>query len=175
MQKLNNILTVDPGEHTGWAFWSGDLCPAVGQINLSHSKNIIIQEDELVYLWKRFTNLLTELRPKLLYLEGVEFWEGSLKSVTAAKRQNLFKLSYLVGGYMQSAISAGIPTKLLPARVWKGQMSNQILKEKVYRINRQRYDSDHILNAVGIGLSRLGLFLNTRTMPNKVSKVKLCK
>jgi len=172
MQYLTDALSIDPGDHTGWAIWKGDLRPEVGQINLSHAKNIKTLEQELTYLWIRFASLLDEVKPNLVLLEGVEFWEGSFKSITAAKRQNLSKLSYLVGGYANEALARGIKSRILPAREWKGQMSNSVLETKVQRINGQVYESDHILNAVGIGLSVMGLFLNTRTSPRRAKKYK---
>src|SRR4030042_5074012 len=102
-QVLTRALSVDPGDHSGWAFWTGTLLPRVGQFNVSRGKQVKILEDELSCQWKEFCQLLDNLHPKIVFLEGVEFWEGSLKSVTAAKRQNLSKLSYLVGGYAEEA------------------------------------------------------------------------
>ena len=173
MQILNHAISVDPGDHTGFAIWRGSLYPEVGQFNLKKSKKIISQEDELIYLWTCFSNLLIEHNPRVVYIEGVEFWEGSSKSMMAAKRQNLSKLAYLVGGYGNEAASRGIPIRLLPARIWKGQMSNEVLEQKLFRINGQQYASDHILNAVGIGMSRIGLLLNTKRQPGKAIKSKV--
>lgn len=172
MKYLRDAITVDPGDHSGWANWKGDLYPVYGQFNVSHSKRILIMEDQLSFQWERFSELLDEYRPSIVYLEGVEFWEGSLKSVTAARRQNLSKLSYLVGGYANEARRRGIEYRLLPARTWKGQMSNKVLEAKLYRINGQRYPSEHILNAVGIGMSRMGFFLRTKGRPQTFTKNK---
>lgn len=172
MQYLRDTISVDPGDHTGWAKWKGDLYPIVGQINVSKAKHIKMQEDELAHQWMHFSHLLDEYSPRYVYIEGVEFWEGSFKSVTAAKRQNLSKLAYLVGGFANEARRRGIETRLLPARIWKGQMSNDVLKRKILRINGEDYASDHIDNAVGIGLSRMGLLLNTKRQPSRAAKVK---
>lgn len=173
MQYLKNIFSIDPGDHSGWAYWKGDLFPIVGQFNVSHRKEIRILEDQLSYQWKLFSELLDKYpETKYVFLEGVEYWEGSLKSAAAAKRQNLSKLAYLVGGYANEARSRGLEVRLFPARQWKGQMSNKVLERRILSINGQFYESEHILNAVGIGLSRMGLFLNTRTMPSRQSKSK---
>lgn len=163
---------MDPGDHTGWALWHGDLYPNTGQFSTSHAKNIRIQEDQLSCQWESFSYLLDEYRPSIVYIEGVEFWEGSLKSVTAARRQNLSKLSYLVGGYANEVRRRNIEFRILPARVWKGQMSNQVLERKLLRINGVKYASEHILNAVGIGMSRIGLLLNTKNQPSRAAKSK---
>ena len=173
MQFLSRAISIDPGDHSGWAYWKGDLVPIVGQFNVSHSKKIKILEDQLAFQWEMFSELLDKYaETKYVFIEGVEYWEGSQKSAMAAKRQNLMKLAYLVGGYANEARARGYEVRLLPARQWKGQMSNKVLERRVLSINGIRYTSEHILNAVGIGFSRMGLFQNTRTMPSRQSKSK---
>lgn len=171
-QILTDTISVDPGDHSGWAYWQGTLCPHFGQFNLQNKVRSRIFEDQLSYQWREFCQLIDELKPRTVFLEGVEFWEGSLKSLTAAKRQNLSKLSYLVGGYAEEALRRGITTRIFPARVWKGQLSNEILEAKIYRINNMIYPSRHILNAVGLGMSRMGLFLDTKSQPSRINKYK---
>jgi len=166
---LKNVISIDPGDHTGWSYWDGNIHPVTGQFNV---KKCDIVEDELSLQWQRFNVLLKRYLPGIVYIEGVEFWEGSLKSVTAARRQNLSKLSYLVGGYCQTARSMNIEYRILPARTWKGQMSNKILEAKVLRINGEQYPSEHILNAVGIGFSVMGYFLRTKSQPKRFLKNK---
>lgn len=172
MQILNNVLTIDPGDHTGWAYWTGTIYPDTGHIDLSHAKSIITLEDQLTFMWKAFSGLLDNLQPFSVYIEGVEYWEGSFKSVTAAKRQNLSKLAYLVGGYANEARRRGMQVYLPPAREWKGQMSNSILESKVLRLLNKSYPSEHILNAVGIGLSQMGILQNTEKSPQRFKKHK---
>lgn len=172
MQYLSGDLTVDPGDHTGIARWKGDLWPETHQINLSHAKNIRTLEDELSYMWEQFSAYLDVYKPRTVHIEGVEFWAGSLKSVTAAKRQNLSKLAYLVGGYGNEARRRGIPVFLPPASEWKGQMPNDVLERKIHRFNQTRYPSEHILNAVGIGFSVMGYLLNTNKQPQKLLRHK---
>lgn len=169
-QILNRELTVDPGDHTGLAWWTGTLYPETNQINLSHAKRIRTLEDELAYMEEQFSAFIDVYQPKTVRIEGVEFWAGSLKSVTAAKRQNLSKLAYLVGGYANEARRRGIQVFLPPASQWKGQMSNDILERKLKRFNGVNYPSEHILNAVGIGFSAMGFLLNTERQPQKFLK-----
>ena len=160
---LNHSLTIDPGDHTGWAYWIGDSCPIVGQYNVSVKKDMILTEDDLAFLMRKFSELLDRWDAcTRVYIEGVELWEGSLRSMTSAKRGNVFKLAYLVGGYFNEARRQGIETRILPARQWKGQMPNAVLEQRVLRLNGQHYPSDHILNAVGIGFSRAGLLTQVR-------------
>lgn len=160
---LNRTLTIDPGDHTGWAYWNGTNEPMVGQYNVSKSKNMVLTEDDLAYLMERFSNLLDKFDVcTRVYIEGVELWEGSLRSMTSAKRGNVFKLAYLVGGYFNEARRQGIETRILPAREWKGQLPNDVLERRLRALNGVVYASDHILNAVGIGFSRVGLLTQKR-------------
>ena len=173
MQYLNRVMSIDPGDHIGFAYWKGDLYPIVGQIELPYGKaKLDTMETQLAFLWSQFSSLLTKYKPTIVYIEGVEFWMGSLKSVTAAKRNNLSKLSYVVGGYSNEAMRRGIEVRILPASQWKGQMSKEIVMRKINRINGQVYQTDHISDAVGIGMSRMGYFLRTKNQPKKVSRIK---
>jgi len=171
-QYLNKTLTIDPGDHTGWSYWKKDLYPIYGQYNLDRKYKTL--EEQLKYLADEFSNLLERFpNTSYVYIEGVEFWEGSQISMVAAKRQNLSKLSYLVGMYFDKAITSGMEARIIPARVWKGQMTNEILENKIRRINGQSYPSEHILNAVGIGISRMGYFQRTVRVPQKFHRNKL--
>lgn len=170
MLYLNKILTVDPGDHTGFAYWKGDLYPITGQINLPSKLRDSILEEQLNYMANQFVYEVKKNQPSIIYIEGVEFWEGSFKSLTSAKRQNLSKLAYLVGCYFRVVTEMKIPCRVFPARIWKGQMPNKVLEAKIYRINGQKYASEHILNAVGIGFSRMGFLQNTIKNPGRFIK-----
>lgn len=155
---LINLLAVDPGDHTGWAFFDGGLQPMTGQITLSRSKSINGQPAQLASMWGRFGTLITELNPSGVLIEAVEFWGGSAKSRAAASRQNLSKLAYLVGGYSAICESYGIEWALIPSRDWKGQMDDHAVAMRVARVNGCQYASEHITDAVGIGLHFAKLF-----------------
>lgn len=150
---LRGFLTVDPGEHTGWAYWSGTNKPLTGQIRPAKTREL---EPGLIHHWGEFKALLASCRPCTVIIEGVEIWEGSLVSMTSAKRGNLFKLAYLVGGYTQIANSKNIEVEIIPARRWKGQLTKDAVRSRVKRFNGQLYRTDHITDAVGIGVAIMG-------------------
>lgn len=155
---LIGFLAVDPGDHTGWAFFDGSILPMTGQITLSRSKAVVGQPAQLAYMWEKFSVLISELNPSGVLIEAVEFWGGSAKSRAAASRQNLSKLAYLVGGYANICAAHGIEWALIPSRDWKGQMDDHAVAMRVARVNGAQYASEHITDAVGIGLHFAKLF-----------------
>lgn len=163
---LQGLLAVDPGDNTGWAYFDGSISPMVGQITLSRSKNVVGQPAQLEWMWEKFSALLSEVNPRGVILEAVEFWSGSVKSRAAASRQNLSKLAYLVGGYGSICTAMGIEWGLLPSRNWKGQMDDAAVKARVIRANGLTYATPHITDAVGIGLHFAGVF--TKVGPHAV-------
>jgi hypothetical protein len=176
VQYLDKVLTVDPGIHTGFAYWQNDLYPKFSQFNVrTKQKNLRTEEQQLSDLNIQFGATLAIYLPKLVLIEGVEFWEGSMKSLASAKRQNLSKLAYIVGMYSSECLHYGIEFRIIPARVWKGQMTDDILARKIFNLNKKEYPTEHILNAVGIGFSTMGCFLNTKNQPSRAKKFKISR
>lgn len=154
---INDILTIDPGFHTGYAYWTGNNDPITGCFNLSRGKKVVTIEDQLNDMWLKFSALIKTLEPVGCIIESVEHWGGSLKSRTASSKGDLSKLSYLIGGYSYICSKKGISFKLVPAKTWKGQLPNSALVGRVKMINGKEYPNDHILCAVGIGFAEEGL------------------
>lgn len=169
IEIIDSTLTVDPGWHTGWAWWKApkklvqsgqDICRSYlkeyGIINLSRAKSVT---DKFEYMCDRFETLVCELEPEMVYIEGTAIWEGSLKSMTAAKRGNIMTLSYLIGGYMRELNRRGIDYKIISANDWKGQANDSVIATKCDEIMGIGLDhcEQHTLDAIGIGLSGFGL------------------
>lgn len=149
------LLTVDPGMHTGWAFWDGTLIPMVDAFHAPAS--IKRDEEKLIWMWKRFEAYINGTKPSSVIIEGVEYWQGNFKSDVAARNQDLVKLAYLAGGYGQICARAEIPWSYLPAPKWKGQLDKEATMLRVKRANGQTYVGTHRTDAVGIGLSFMGV------------------
>jgi len=109
------------------------------------------------YLWGKFKELILELQPTSVYIEGVALWSGSLKSMTSARQGDLFELSYLIGGYCKACTDAGIKFILISPTRWKGQMNKNAVKLRVYRAIKLSYKTTHETDAVGMGLSLMGI------------------
>lgn len=154
----NEQLFIDPGFHTGYAYFTGDVKPITG--SFKYNKNAIndniphylsLMSDKFLSM----LNLFESKNQKIQYItfEYIEEYD-SLKSSVSISSGSLFKLGLLIGVYADVAYDKGIPYRLLLAREWKGQLSKAATALRVKRINNQTYKSDHITDAVGMGLSR---------------------
>jgi len=153
-------LTVDPGWNTGWAFWGNNtVAPsATGQYILKNKLRAkgTRTEDKLNYMFEQFEEVLNDLEPIFLYVEGTELWTTSTTSMASASSGNLFVLTYLIGGYLSMANRYGLLTRLIPANQWKGQLSKTAVQKRIFRRIGEVYVTDHIADAVGMGLSLKG-------------------
>jgi len=171
MEQMNKIkllqfkgtISVDPGWNTGLAYWVGDNEPLTHLIKEPPKlKKNRIEVDRMQFMFERFRAYLKVRFVKRVLIEGVEMWQGSTKSMTAAARGDLFALSYLVGGYSAIAMRMGFEVSLVYARggkgheTWKGQLTPEALALRIDRLNGQTYP-EHIREAVGIGFHKLGV------------------
>ena len=156
------MLTIDPGFHTGLAIWDGTMKPKLDCINVSSGKGVETLEDRIADMWEKFEYYISDniLDISLVIIEGVENWSGSLKSKTASVTGSLSKLSYLVGGYCQVCQQYGLPFQIISVRDWKGNLSKNVVEMRVKKLVTLEYSkgkiSDHIYDAVGIGLAKMG-------------------
>jgi len=161
---LDKYLTVDGGWNTGLAFWTGTLHPETKEIKLlPEIRRRNGQGKKLRYMWSNFENLLVKYEKEKLCLdsciiEGIELWEGSLKSMTSAKRGDIFTLALLIGGYGRICHEYGLALKYILPSEWKGQLDDASVKYITHLINGEKYSSSHITDAVGIGLNEMGIF-----------------
>ena len=158
MKYLNKTLTIDPGFNTGWAYWQNSLYPITGMFSLKRAKKVKLLEDQLSEMWEQFEALLKVYRPELCYIESVETWRGNLRSSVATSSGANYKLAYLVGGYSKLCVQYNCSFRLIPAKIWKGQMKKNTCALRVKRATGLQFGKkDHITDAVGIGLSRMGV------------------
>ena len=161
-KMTKRMLTIDPGFHTGLALWDGDLEPRIDSINVSSKKSIKTLEDKLDDMWMKFEGYLADniLDIELVVIEGVETWSGSSKSKVASTTGSLSKLSYLIGGYCQLCREYGIAFKIISVRDWKGNLPKEVVEKRVISKCNLTYTkgkiTDHIYDAVGIGLAMMG-------------------
>jgi len=150
---LNNILTVDTGEATGWAYWYGTKFPETGEIKCPSK---LLKDHFLMrnYMTDAFNILLYEISKhkslSIVYLEGTQAYNSSI-SIAAIKKGSLFELSYLVGRYEQVCADNGLDCEIKNAPEWKGQMTKEATAAKIKILNGMTYPSVHITDAVGFG------------------------
>ena len=164
LKELDNCVTVDVGKNTAMAFWDGTFFPSVELIQYTHK----ISTDVVKYLTtmkKSFKEMLfANAKPKgsafiqpykFIQIEGVELWDKSDKSLTSAKRKDLFYLSYLVGFYGCIASDFTNDLRIVNAPEWKGQLTKAGTVSRVKRINGIVYENEHKTDAVAMGFSNV--------------------
>jgi len=163
MSKRFRLLSVDPGDNTAWAYWRNTFSPEVGQITLNKNECTGLYS-QFQYMWNHFDLVLTSKKPNMCVIEGVEVYAGSLKSYVASKKTkfqdvpSLFKLAYLIGGYMNICDNHCVKFEIVSYRKWAAQLSETAIKVQVKHIMNKNYSTIHKYCAVGIGLNYLGKF-----------------
>ena len=151
-----SILTIDPGIHTGVAYWkTGMKLPETHQFNISNCpRTDALKVCDAMRKIKEIP--FTCDKKTSVYIEGVQVWSGSLVSMTSATRGNLSTLAYLVGAYVANFVDKTEHVEILPPS-WKGQLNYDALAVWVKKATGEEYKSEHILSAVGMNLKVRGL------------------
>lgn len=157
---MKKILTVDPGMNTAWAYWTRKTLPVVGEFNVNDKFQNTL-ELKFQHLWFEFDLVVANKKPDLVIIEGVEVYFNAISLIAARKTKfseipALFKLSYIIGGYLNICDNHNIHFEIVPFTRWGGQLTPEAVKAQVYQITKQHYDSEHIYDAVGIGLNYFG-------------------
>lgn len=152
---LTDALTIDPGYNTGWAFWKDGHTRASGIIRLQRNVRLGDAVVKLLFMFAEFSALCKLTKAKTVIIESVARYQ-SIEADASLDRGDIFMLCYLVGGYVQIGSSSGAVVKLISAPEWKGQLSKQAVIERIVRRTGRTYNN-HIADAVGIGLSVMGL------------------
>jgi hypothetical protein len=88
--------------------------------------------------------------------------------MTSAKRGDSFMLAGLAACYSLICSQLEIQNSLVLAREWKGNMSHDIVERRVLqKTNYEGNMSDHIIDAIGIGLHAFGRFNEGRKVCEK--------
>lgn len=168
IKVIDQTLTIDPGWHTGWAWWTApefesldckECLSDLGVYNVSTAKYLKTTVDRINYMADQFQDLLEDKLPDMVWIEGTAIWVGSLKSMVAAKRGDIMTLSYLVGAYVQACNAHGVECDIVTAPEWKGQMTDAMVAVKVEEVTGYGlgHYPQHTLDAVGMGMGSFGL------------------
>lgn len=167
MGELSRCLTVDPGWNTGIAYWVGDLDPITQIIREPPKRRKIrVEPRRLAYMFRKFENIVRVYNDEVdaCYIEGAQLWGYNVKSMTSAKKGDLFALAYLIGGYVAICQRNGLDVNIIYPTAdkkreregWKGQLDAKKLAARIYRVNKKTYP-EHVREAVGIGMSVMGI------------------
>lgn len=160
---LEYVIAIDPGWHTGYAFWENlskkKRAPdEVGTLEAAKVRDPYVKMDRL---WDDLYDLGFShggLDLESAIVECTGFWGSSEKSIQCAKMGHLTKLSELVGGYIRVFRARGVETHIFEAREWKGTMPDSAVKARVRRATGMSFANQHIYDAVGMGLAVVGAF-----------------
>lgn len=151
------LITIDVGLNTGYAIWGNEnTLIKHGEIK-TYEKS---REMNLYKISKSLDILLDIPKEKITkaVIEGVEY-QFSLKSFTSTIRGNTFYLAYMVGVIAGLFIERNIYFKIITARQWKGQLTKtatRLRAERALPFLKSEKLSEHVIDAIGIGLSEQG-------------------
>lgn len=137
---MTSLLTIDPGEQTGWALWWKGKMNACGLGGLR--LNILVYVDQA-------------------YIECPKIYPH-----TKARPNDLIKLARLVGRYEQFCEDLGAEVQVISPSDWKGQLSKDVSNARTWTTlnesERQIFTRNcgdlspskkhNVLDAIGIGL-----------------------
>lgn len=162
MPKINRLLAVDPGLHTGWALFKANGGPVpqvvlMGTISARHTDAPWLQR--MAEVVEAFDGLISCQQLDQVVFEGPQFM-GGMGGMTVAMSGDLVKLAVLTGGLVRCAQLHNVRTILATPAQWKGQLSknaSRIRCEKIlgYRLGKS---TNHARDAIGLGLWAFGLF-----------------
>lgn len=161
---LNNVTTVDPGYRTGLAHWVNSYYPNTYLLYTLKKDSVLEKIYDISLQWEKY---LQDVKPSLVIIEGVCFWNSSIISQVSTIKGDIFNLAYLIGSLITKAKDKGIKVKLVYAidtkinnvvyKGWKGQLDNKALQKRITRINGVKKYPQHIREAVGIGFAEMGI------------------
>lgn len=164
-----DVLTVDPGlGGTGLAFWlrlpqlpTEAVRPMASTVLRSRKRDWVDRTDDLADDFGAYcsgSSCENEFKAaRLIVIESPRLWSGSAKSQAAAESNALFKLTILIGRFMEAA-AMRLPSYaivLVEPDQWKGQLPPRVVKKRIReRLGKTYREHEHA--AVGIGLAIQG-------------------
>lgn len=156
LQVLDNVLTIDPGVNTGWAYWRDGKPFVTGVFRVKRSRRVQSQPEMITYLCEQLRSIVYSLQMKIdkVYIEAVYFADTHI-SQTAARSGSLTLLAMIVGAYVASLTLYEYPIELVQPRAWKGQLTDEAITARVMRRLGKTYRM-HEREAVALGLAMGG-------------------
>ena len=149
------FLTIDPGVEFGWAFFDTFQAPkplAFGVFTPTKGKPWDIR------CWiaaSAIHDLINNHGPSLLCCEWPQFRDSAAGRAAAAS-DSLVKLSVMVGRIIQVCEEHMLPFEAVPVQKWMGQLNEKQLRKRVLEHCYTATPKSHAIDAVGIGLWKLG-------------------
>ncbi len=170
-ESMFRVIFVDPGlGGTGIAWWEEiERMPAGKKyIKPDYTKALTVPakykhwQQRCEWYWKEFNDFCESYDPEVIVMEFQDLWTNSDTSMAAGKKGDIFKLSFLTGGFIRTYVKeaerqyarAGLWYLTLPGD-WKGQLSKVAVDRRIKRLIGKTYPN-HVSDAVGMGLAYQG-------------------
>ncbi len=152
--STKKFITIDPGTHLGIAIWNyTDLAP-IHAFELNGN-----------FRFKMLTGVIKAMSVEApdslrVYCENASLMKGSTKGIVTAESGALVKLAQSIGRIIQICEICEVPITLIPVMKWKGTLPKKVCEDRIRRIlpDIATKTSDHIIDAIGIGLHVKGEF-----------------
>ena len=94
------------------------------------------------------------------HYKNAKLMKNSAKGQVAAESGALVKLSQTIGRITQILIDAGCKVELIEVAKWKGTLPKEVCERRIRRLLPRipEKQSNHAIDAIGIGLFKLGKF-----------------
>lgn len=167
VKKHFSFISVDTGLHTSAVLWMrddlNDEFEIAGIVEIVCPKYCETNIDQIAHMTRVFGNEVSSYwrdyySTEVIIIEGVSFWGDSIKSEVSAKTGSLTLLSYIVGSYLNVCAMHQDEVYDILFQQWGGQMKPDMVRERVQRITKQKFNNQHTYDAVGMGLSVQGKF-----------------
>jgi len=146
-------LSIDPGlEGTGLAIWEGL------EANRPLKTMALKFKTKEEYL-KSLNRILSEYMITYVLCEDTILFQGSARGHASASTGKLFKLSRFIGAIEDLCNRLMIKFELIAPNKWKGQLPKDVACSRIKVLCPFIPDKPHhLIDAVGIGLYRMGKF-----------------
>lgn len=155
----SKIITIDPGNNIGFALWDTDKFERRVLMHPLESGTVSNKDKEKTFYM--FERMIINKGPiKKAYMENSKFMKGSETGQVSADSGATVKLSQTIGRIHQILVSNGIKVELVSVASWKGSIPKPVCEKRIRRKlpRLDRKTSNHAMDAIGIGLYKLGKF-----------------
>lgn len=153
------FITIDVGFNTGLAVTrDGDIAETflIKERTVTKTKDVATRIHGMcsdlhdwIYQMKRNYNIT------LAFIEGVQIYSSSMKSMASASSGDTIGLAYMAGAYMEICNRFGIIPYIVNPRDWKGSMNKDIVHARILRATGTKFQ-EHVADAVGMSLAVRG-------------------
>lgn len=147
---MKKIMSIDPSiRNCGWAVLDDKL--KLIEYGLIQTK-LPNWTDNCQVVWDKLYEAYSKEWPQEVIIEYPELHAG-MAAVAARESGAIFKLSFVCGGIFSLLREIAVIKLVTPSK-WKGQLTKELTRKRLYRIYPEIVDKnlDHnIVDAIGIG------------------------